>query len=337
VEVVDLREELKSGNRGIFSRKLVTALSETLSRGQQSLLFLNRRGAATFVQCRNCGFVLRCKRCQVTLTHHSDGNTMLCHQCRYRTPTPAKCPECGSVHISFLGLGIQKVEQEAGAAFPEARLLRWDSDTADGRGYHDMMRKLTRHEVDVLIGTQMVAKGLDLPLLTLVGVVSADTSLGLPDFRAGEKAFQLLCQVAGRAGRSGAGGKAIIQTFNPEHYAIRAAARHDYLAFYNVEIGYRRGLDYPPFSRLACLTFAQTSEARARQDAERLKQALFDKVSADGISGISIIGPVPAFVSRLRGRYRWQLVLRGPALSGLLLTVPLPAGCTVDIDPVSLI
>ncbi|GAI98582.1 unnamed protein product, partial [marine sediment metagenome] len=207
VEVVDLREELKAGNRSIFSRSLSQAIKESIAHGGQVILFLNRRGSATFVQCRNCGFVLRCKRCEVTLTYHWNKNILLCHQCNYHMPVPRVCPQCLSLRIKFLGIGTQKLEQEAGHSFPQARLLRWDSDVTKGKHSHqEILDKFRAHKADILIGTQIIAKGLDLPQVTLVGVISADTGLNLPDFRAGERVFQLLCQVAGRAGRGSLGG-----------------------------------------------------------------------------------------------------------------------------------
>jgi primosomal protein N' (replication factor Y) len=203
VEVVDLRDELKAGNRSLLSRSLSQAMTESLAGGEQVILFLNRRGTATFIQCRRCGFVLRCKRCEVALTYHWAENSLLCHRCNYRTVIPQVCPRCLSRQIKFLGIGTQKLEQEAGQAFPRARLLRWDSDATKGKySHHEILGKFRAHEADVLIGTQMVAKGLDLPQVTLAGVISADTGLNLPDFRAGERTFQLLCQVAGRAGLS---------------------------------------------------------------------------------------------------------------------------------------
>ena len=226
VEVVDLREELKAGNRSLFSRSLSQAMSQAVANEEQVILFLNRRGAATFIQCRSCGFVLRCRRCEVPLTYHLAEDILVCHQCNYHMPVPQACPRCTRRRIKFLGLGTQKLEQEAGQSFPQARLLRWDSDVTRGKHSHDeILGKFRAHQADILIGTQMIAKGLDLPLVTLVGVVSADTALNLPDFRAGERTFQLLTQVAGRAGRGTLGGRVIIQTYTPEHYAIQAALK----------------------------------------------------------------------------------------------------------------
>jgi primosomal protein N' (replication factor Y) len=338
VEIVDMRDELKAGNRSIFSRALTEAINEAIVDREQVILFLNRRGGDTFVQCRRCGFVLRCRRCAVPLTHHIAGDMLICHQCNYKTPVPQVCPNCSSRQLKFLGIGTQKVEQEAGYTFPRARKLRWDSDVTSGKSSHeDILRKFRRHEADILIGTQMVAKGLDIPSVTLVGIISADTSLNLPDFRAGERTFQILSQVAGRAGRGIAGGRVIIQTFSPEHYAIQAAARHDYAAFYEQEIAYRRQLHNPPFTRLARLVYAHTNDSLCQREALRMKDLLIEERDARGIGGISLIGPAPAYIPRLRGRYRWQLLLRGSELASFLSPVPFTQGWKIDIDPVSLI
>jgi len=335
VEVIDLREELKAGNRSLFSRSLSQAMTKSLASGGQVILFLNRRGAATFIQCRRCGFVLRCKRCEVTLTYHWAEDMLLCHQCNYRMPVPRVCPQCLSPRIKFLGSGTQKLEQEASHYFPQARLLRWDSDVTRGKHSHqEILDKFRAHKADILVGTQMVAKGLDLPQVTLVGVISADIGLNLPDFRAGERIFQLLCQVAGRAGRGSLGGQVIIQTYSPEHYAIQAAAKYDYAAFYSKETNYRRQLRNPPFSRLACLTYSHTNDTICQREAERMKRLLTQEIDSRGIANLDLIGPAPAFIQRLRGRFRWQLILRGSEPSALLSELPIPQRWTVDIDPV---
>ncbi len=338
VEIVDMREELKAGNQSLFSRSLFQAIGQALANKEQVILFLNRRGAASFIQCRSCGFVMRCKRCDVPLSYHLTEDRLVCHQCNYNIKVPESCPQCGGRRIKFLGIGTQRLEQEVGYIFPQARLLRWDSDVTRGRYAHDViLSKFRAHDADILIGTQMVAKGLDLPLVTLVGVVSADTALNLPDFRSGERTFQLLSQVAGRAGRGERGGRVIIQTYSPEHYAIRVAAEHDYAAFYKQEIDYRRQLHNPPFNQLASLTYSHTNDALGQREAGRMKRFLEQEIAAKGIAGIELIGPAPAFIHRLRGRYRWQLILRGAELSDFLSPLPLPPGWTVDIDPVGLV
>ena len=337
VTVVDLREELKAGNRSMFSRSLSQVINKVLAGKEQAILFLNRRGAATHVQCRNCGFVMNCRRCEVPLTHHSAEDNLVCHQCNYRMPVPQVCPQCLSQRIKFLGVGTQKLEQEANQAFPQARLLRWDSDVTRRKHSHQqILNRFRAHEADILIGTQMVAKGLDLPQVTLVGVISADTAMNLPDFRAGERTFQLLSQVAGRAGRGILGGEVIIQTYSPEHYAVQAAARHDYALFYDREISYRRQLHNPPFSQLASLIYTHTNDRRCQKETERMQRLLIEERDAKGIAGLSLIGPAPAFIHRLRGRFRWQVILRGSGLSVFLSQIPFPQGWTVDIDPVGL-
>jgi len=338
VEIVDLREELKAGNRSIFSRSLAQATTKAVGGGEQVILFLNRRGGATFIQCRSCGFVLRCRRCEVTLTHHFAEDVLVCHQCNYKTPVPQSCPRCSSRQIKFLGTGTQKLEQEASFTLPQARMLRWDSDMTKRKESHEgILSKFRAHQADILIGTQMVAKGLDLPRVTLVGVVSADTSLNLPDFRAGERTFQLLSQVAGRAGRGPLGGYVIIQTFSPEHYAIKAAAKHDYASFYDKEIDYRRQLHNPPFTQLALLTYTHTNDALCQREAERMRVRLIEQRDAKGMADLSLIGPAPALIHRLRGRFRWQIILRGTELSAFLFQIIFPQGWTINIDPVTLL
>ncbi len=338
VNVVDLREELKAGNRSHFSSALYQAISQVLERGEQAILFLNRRGGAGFIQCHGCGFVFRCRRCEVTLTHHPDRDKLVCHQCGYSIAVPRVCPQCASRRLKFLGMGTQKLAQEFAVTFPQARMLRWDSDAAGGRHAHEAMLSAFRaHEADVLIGTQMIAKGLDFPLVTLVGVVNADVSLNIPDFRAGERTFQLISQVAGRAGRGTIGGRVIIQTFSPEHYAVQAAAEHSYGLFYEQEINYRRKLNNPPYTGLASLVFSHVSDTLCQQEAENMKRLLNREIAARGIGGIVLIGPAPAFIHRLRGRFRWQLIVRGHDLPAFLSEIPVPRGWTVDIDPVGLV
>ncbi|MFC1918593.1 primosomal protein N' [Chloroflexota bacterium] len=337
VEIVDLREELKAGNRGMFSRSLSRSITKAVANSEQVILFLNRRGAATFIQCRDCGFALRCQRCEVPLTYHLAEDMLACHQCNYRIPVPQLCPRCSSQRIKFLGAGTQKLEQEARQTFSQARLLRWDSDATQQKHSHqEILNRFRSHQADILVGTQMVAKGLDLPGVTLVGVINADTALNLPDFRAGERTFQLLSQVTGRAGRGHLGGRAIIQTYSPEHYAIQAASRHAYSLFYDKEISYRRQLRNPPFSRLASLIYTHTNDALCQREAERMKRLLAEEIASKGIADLSLIGPAPAFIHRLRGRFRWQLILRGSDPAALLSPVPVPQGWTIDIDPVGL-
>jgi len=338
VEVVDLRDELRAGNRSVFSRALHRALAETLNRGQQAILFLNRRGAATFVNCRDCGHVLRCSSCDVPLTYHSSDNTLVCHRCGRRSPPPDVCPACGGRHIRYFGIGTQRVETAVREHFPGARVLRWDRDTTGSHwGHEKFLQAFIDRRADVLVGTQMVAKGLDLPLVTLVGVVAADTALHLPDFVAAERTFQLLTQVAGRAGRSPLGGRVIVQTYSPDAYAVQFATRHDYEGFYRQEIAFRRQAGYPPFTRLARLVCADANPARSQAQAEAMHRTLEDQTARLGLPEVTLIGPAPCFVTRARGRYRWQIVVRAPRPQDLLRHVAFPLGWQVDVDPVSLL
>ncbi|MEX0800366.1 MAG: primosomal protein N' [Dehalococcoidia bacterium] len=338
VEVVDLREELKSGNRSIFSRSLASSVRGALAAGEQVILFLNRRGTASFLQCRDCGHVPGCTSCAVSLTLHQPDNLLVCHYCRRSWPATAGCPVCGGARMRPLGLGTERVEEEARKAFPEGRTLRWDRDVTRGRDAHErILASFLAHEADILIGTQMVAKGLDMPRVTLVGVISADTALRFPDFRSGERTFQLLEQVAGRAGRGPRGGRVIIQTYSPDHYAVEAAANHDYHSLYNREVDFRQRLGYPPFGRLARLAFAHTNERYAQEGAAEMVAQLRGDIESRGLPNLDVLGPAPAFVPRLRGRWRWQVIVRGDNPSELLADVSFPRGWTVDIDPVSLL
>jgi primosomal protein N' (replication factor Y) len=336
VLLVDMREELQAGHTGMFSRALQRALHNVLEAGEQAILFLNRRGAATFVMCRACGHVVRCPRCEVAYVYHADEQHLLCHRCGREAPVPTACPECGSNKIRHFGAGTERVVTEVEQLFPKARVLRWDRDATRERGAHEaMLDAFIGHQADILVGTQMVAKGLDLPLVTLVGVVSADTALHLPDFRSGERTFQLLTQVIGRAGRRAERGRAIIQTYHPEHYAVQAAVRQDYAAFFRQELAYRKRYSYPPFRRLVRLVYSHSDEARCEQMARDLAGALQQRMEA--VQGARLIGPAPAFVARLRGQYRWQLLLLARDVHALLKGLELSAGWAVDVDPVSLL
>ena len=338
IQVVDLRQELKEGNRSIFSRLLLQRMGEALEASQQVILFLNRRGSATFVQCRECGYVLRCRSCDVSLTYHSAAQRLVCHHCNRQSPIPQRCPDCRSQKIKYLGIGTQKIEDEVAKAFPGVRTLRWDRDvTRNWRSHEEIMDKFLSQEADVLIGTQMIAKGLHMPLVTLVGVVNADVGLHLPDYRSGERTFQILSQVAGRAGRGALGGRVVIQTYSPEHYAVIAAANYDYLSFYQQEINYRREHRYPPFNRLARLIFQHTSASYCCTESQRMYRLLERERRSRGLPNTDIIGPTPSFVQRVRGRYRWQLILRGPNPNELLESITIPPGWLVDVDPVSLL
>lgn len=341
VTVVDMREELKAGNRSLISRSLKQAVDAALLKGEQVILFLNRRGTASFVQCRSCGHVLRCRRCETPLTYHAVEEMLICHHCNYRMAMPLTCPECRSPHVSYLGAGTQKLELEVNQVFRGAHLLRWDSDSTARKNAHEVIAaKFRRREADILLGTQMVASGLDFPGVAVVGVISADFALNLPDFRAGERTFQLLMQVVGRAGRGilpfQGRAEAIIQTYAPENYAIKAAAAGDYRAFYEKEITYRRELVNPPFSHLTLFTYSHINEAVCRQEADRLKRRIIEERDSAGIPGLSIIGPAPAFIPRLRGRYRYQLIIRSLGRTDFLPRLQLGRGWMIDVDPVGL-
>ena len=344
VQVVDMREELKAGNRSVLSRELHSSIDDALSKNEQVILFLNRRGSATYVFCRDCGFVLRCPRCNTQLTFHEYENALVCHICNYRRKMPTSCPDCKKNNIRQYGLGTESLEKTVTEQFPAARILRWDADTTRFKGAHDLiLDHFSQHRADILIGTKMLAKGLDLPLVTLVGAVLADASLNLPDFRAAERTFELLSQVAGRAGRSGRGGKAIFQTFAPEHYAVRNASLHDLEGFYQKEIELRKKTGYPPFSRLLRIRFDHFNETLVRQTAEQVGELVSEWISNTKSSEIKMVGPVPCFYAKLAGKYRWQILLIGADPKSVLAGHPAatwqPKNVTIEImvDPPSLL
>ena len=346
VQVVDMREELKSGNRGIFSQALVDGLDEVLKKGQQAILFLNRRGTASYVFCRQCGYALKCPQCETPLTYHVERQTsgpgrsmfdLRCHHCGYTRQMPKKCPACGSDQIRQYGLGSEKVESEVAALFPSARTLRWDWETTRRKDSHEIiLGHFSAHRADVLVGTQMLAKGLDLPLVTLVGIVLADVGLNLPDPFATERTFDVLTQVSGRAGRSSRGGRVVLQTFQPEHYVIQAAAGHDYAAFYTRELDYRRQLGYPPFNRLVRMEYRHVQEGKAESEAQALAEKLVQWIEGEDRRETSLIGPTPCFFSRLNGLHRWQIILRGPEPASMLRGKNF-GDWRVEVDPLSLL
>ncbi len=355
VSIIDMRTELKAGRRGIFSQALVEGLEDVLKKSQQAILFLNRRGTATYVFCRECGTVVKCPQCDTPLTYHTEGMPDLrCHRCGYTRKMPGICPHCRSTQIRAYGLGSEKVESEVAALFPSARVLRWDWETTRQKDAHEIiLSHFVAHRADVLVGTQMLAKGLDLPLVTLVGIVLADVGLNLPDPFAAERTFSLLTQVAGRAGRSALGGQVVLQTFQPEHYAIQAASHHDYDSFYARELDERRNLGYPPFSRLVRLEYRHYDPLKAEAEARTLAAGLLADIQAEKRFQTDLIGPVPCFFAKVGGWYRWQIVVRGPdpvsllrrkSLPGAALPAPAPQvlvgsskGWRVEVDPVSLL
>ena len=378
VQVVDLREEMKkeappapnNGGAGIVGARFIAPSSERpserpeppprsvfgtdlteaieccLERREQAILFLNRRGFASFLLCRDCGFTFRCPNCDVSLTYHHAGRYLQCHHCDHRRRAPDVCPKCGGLRLRPFGVGTEKVEDAVRQQFPQARTLRMDRDTMSRKGAHaDTLRAFKRGEADILIGTQMVAKGLDFPNVTLVGVVSADTALNIPDFRAPERAFQLLTQVAGRAGRGKIPGSVIVQTFTPEHESVQFAARHDYLAFYAHAVGQRQELGYPPFSHMANLVFTDENEETAQKRSRHMAAVLGLIIDRQRVN-VQILGPVACPLSRLRGRYRWHLALRTAAKETLLqtlrdalaeMTAGERSGLSLDIDPLTML
>ncbi|MCP4415000.1 MAG: primosomal protein N' [Chloroflexi bacterium] len=336
IQIVDLRQELRVGNRSIFSRALDKAITETLERGEQAILFLNRRGSATFVICRDCGYTATCPRCDMPLTYHRGSMMLVCHHCGRREPHQTECPVCQSKRIRYFGLGTEEVAERVQQRWPNSRVVRWDRDTTAGRNTHEtLLSSFINQEADILVGTQMIAKGLDLPFVTLVGVISADVSLGLPDYRTGERAFQVLAQVAGRAGRGLLGGRVIIQTYQPEHYAIEAAAEHDFASFYIDEIRFRTQHSLPPFRRMARLLLIDPIDEQGRREAEALAKGLRLHIRQQALAASEILGPVPPFFNRIDGRFRWQIIVRSPDPNRLLTDFPIPQKWMVDIDPVS--
>ena len=342
VQVVDMREELKGGNRSMFSRVLAESLAETIARGEQAIVYLNRRGTSTYIFCRDCGNTLKCPNCETPLTLHvegqsSKGNQLLCHRCGYTRLMPKTCPTCASNQIREYGLGSERVEAEIKSMFPQARTLRWDWDTTRQKDAHEViLTHFANHQADILVGTQMLAKGLDLPLVTLVGIVLADVGLNLPDPFASERVFQTLTQVAGRAGRSSRGGKVIMQTFTPEHYALQFAAGHDVDGFYSRELDYRRSLGYPPFARLVRLEYRSADNVKAEEEAKKMAGKLKAKLEAGGFRQTELIGPVPCFFAKENGEYRWQVVLRGPDPAAVLKDLRFN-DWRVEVDPINIL
>ena len=334
VQVVDMRDELRSGNRHIFSRALQGALARSIDAGNQAVLFLNRRGTSPYMQCRHCGAAVQCRRCDVPVTYHRDRDRLLCHYCGERRRPPDVCPECSHRRLVFHGIGTKAVADEVRQLHPGAPVARWDRDAVrTARDYEEALEEFRSGEARVLVGTQMIAKGLHFPSVDLVGVVLADVGLMVPDFRAGERTFQLIHQVAGRSGRGATDGRVIIQTYQPHNYAIRAAAAQDYRKFYEEEMERRREQGNPPFSRLIRLAYAHVNRARAEGEARKFADSLLAEREAWGLGEVDLLGPTPAFPERVRGHYRWQLILRGPRPRDLLDRVRAPRDWTIDVDP----
>ncbi len=307
VEIVDMREELRAENRTMFSRVLFSKLQDRLEKGEQTVLFLNKRGYSSFVMCRDCGYVIECPHCDISLTYHRAEQKLKCHYCGFEEPVVKKCPSCDSEHIRFFGVGTQQVEEQLSQLLPEARVVRMDVDTTGRKGSHErLLDQFGSGSADILLGTQMIAKGLDFPRVTLVGVLSADTSLYLPDFRAAEKTFQLLTQVSGRAGRHELAGEVIIQTYNPEHYSITLASQHDYDTFYEQEMRVRKAHHYVPFYYLTLITISHPEVTRAVMLTDKIISLLKSQLSSEAI----ILGPVASPIAKVKDRYRYQCVVK---------------------------
>lgn len=343
VTVVDMAAEFGAGHRSMFSRPLTAALTRVREAGEKAVLFLNRRGFASFLLCRECGFVPACDSCATSLTYHEVGAKLVCHHCTAARPVPATCPKCSSPYLRQFGVGTQRVEAELEAVLPGWPVVRMDADTTKGKGAHErLLVEFETHESGVLLGTQMIAKGLDYPDVTLVGVIAADVTLNLPDFRAGERTYQLLEQVAGRAGRAEKPGEVVIQTYWPDHPAVQAAAAHDPAVFYGQEGELRSALGYPPFGRLANLLIWGRDERAVAEHAALVAAAVSDRLP----DGCRLLGPSPAPLARLKGVWRWHILVKAPEgapLSGFLgdalASVKSVDAISVaaDVDPIDLL
>ncbi|HEV2216735.1 MAG TPA: primosomal protein N' [Candidatus Dormibacteraeota bacterium] len=336
VELVDMRDELTSGNRQPLSRRLLQVVDLTLQNEEQAILYLNRRGLSTYVMCRECGRSVQCLGCSVSLVQHAEIDGLVCHYCGYSRPMPQICPYCGSRHIRGLGMGTQRLESVVKKLWPRARVLRLDSDVARGPdAYFEIWEAFRERRADILVGTQLVTRGLDLPAVTCVGVVDANLPLHFPDYRSAENTFSLVVQVAGRAGRDGRPARVVVQTSNPEHYSLRCAATGDYEGFYAAELPSRKAFHFPPFASLAVLTRTDADDARAAADAREAADSIASGLLKDGIDGIRVMGPSPAFIHRLRGEYRWQVTLKGDGLERARHLAPRGRGWSFDVDPMT--
>ncbi|MFD1705832.1 primosomal protein N' [Siminovitchia sediminis] len=307
VSIIDMREEMRNGNRSMFSIELFEKMKDRIEKGEQAVLFLNRRGHSTFIMCRDCGYVMQCPHCDISMTYHRSSNEMKCHYCGFQSGVPAVCPECDSSHIRYFGMGTQKVEEELAKLLPEARVIRMDVDTTTRKGSHErLLDQFQSGKADILLGTQMIAKGLDFPNITLVGVLSADTMLHLPDFRAAEKTFQLLTQVSGRAGRHELSGEVVVQTYTPGHYSIQLAAAQDYGRFYVQEMSMRKVGSYPPFYYLALITVTHEDLMKAVSVTEKISAFLQSNISDQAI----LLGPVASSIPKINDRYRYQCLIK---------------------------
>jgi primosomal protein N' (replication factor Y) len=334
VELVDMRDEAAAGNRQPLSRRLLEVVERTLQNEEQVILYLNRRGMSTFVLCRDCGRSVQCLGCSVALVQHAEIDGLVCHYCGYARAMPSVCDHCGSRNIRGLGMGTQRLETMVKKLWPRARVLRLDSDSARGPdSYYDIWETFSERRADILVGTQLVTRGLDLPAVTCVGVVDADLPLHFPDYRSAESTFALVVQVAGRAGRDGRQARVVVQTSNPEHYSLRCAASGDYEGFYAAELPSRKAFVFPPYAELAVLTRTDADDARAAAVAREAAEELAGGLLREGVEGIRVMGPSPAFIHRLRGEYRWQVTLKGDGLERARHLAPRGRGWSYDVDP----
>jgi primosomal protein N' (replication factor Y) (superfamily II helicase) len=347
IEVVDMRQEFRQGNRSIFSRRLQTAIEQMMAAKQQGILFIHRRGHSTFVSCRDCGHVMECPHCDVSLSYHQtqEGGyqSLRCHYCGYGQSHPEHCPACESPYLKNFGSGTQRVMQELSRQFPALRSIRFDSDTTRAKGAHRaLLTRFAQGDADLLVGTQMLTKGIDLPQVTLVGVISADGLLHLSDYRASERAFQTLTQVAGRAGRGEEPGQVIMQTYSPEHAVIEAVKAQNYQAFAEAELNFRQPLNYPPYGRLVLLRLSGLDAETVRRSAHQMASRLANQAAIPAVN-YEVLGPAPAAIERVAGRYRWQILLKGaadqplPDLTGLRSHCPSGVSLTIDIDPLHML
>ena len=346
VELVDMRDESAEGNRQPLSRRLVEGVTRTLENEEQTILYLNRRGLATYVMCRDCGRSVQCLGCSVALVQHAAGRALgayssvveglICHYCGYSRAMPSVCDHCGSRNIRNLGMGTQRLEGMVKRLWPQARVLRLDSDVARGPdAYFNVWETFSERRADILVGTQLVTRGLDLPAVTCVGVVDADLPLHFPDYRSAENTFALVAQVAGRAGRDGRPSRVIVQTSNPEHYSLRCAAEGDYQGFYRSELPARKAFVFPPYAELAVLTRTDRDDGHAASSAREAAESIASGLLKEGIEGIRVMGPSPAFIHRLRGEYRWQVTLKGDGLERARHLAPRGRDWSYDVDPVT--
>ncbi len=334
VTIVDMRAEIAAQHFSPLSRELQEAIGGSLERREQSILFLNRRGLATFVLCRDCGQARECPHCSVALVYHASLGRLQCHYCGSTEPLPRRCPACGSRYIKSFGVGTERIEQEVRTLFPGARVLRLDRDVMKTPDAADLVFDQMRSgKADVLVGTQLVAKGLDLPNVTTVGVVNADTSLHFPDYRSSERTFSLLTQVAGRAGRGSAASQVFVQTYTPDHPAIRHARYHDYRGFFREELEIRRAYRFPPFAELIVATYGHRDEARAAREAKTAAEHLSATIGLLNLGDIEVLGPSPAFVYRLKDEFRFEVTLKGRDLHRVADGLPRGRGWSLDVDP----